>query len=245
MKNESNKKTTTIKTINFKDCKIEKKVVGLNQLKEQYEVEFKSAIEGLYSLDLIIQLNNCKNAIENEKSKDSTNKEKIIELNQKMAELKAVKTDFDGSFDNFTKVDGVAKLLAWAYYPTKNVSFKNSISLLQDCYNYYISSKKVDETKKIKNTLIEFINEKLEENSDFRIKNINNSTLSYILNVAFVKSGIFNKKGVRNFETLDTKTLLSCRKKLIRQIILSTIGERVGYSKKDRQTKVAINLYEI
>lgn len=245
MKNENNKNTTVIKIINFKDCKIEKKLVGLNSLKEKYSTDFSKAIEGLYSLDLIVQLNNCKNAIANEQAKNSTDKEKLSELNQKMAELKAVKIDFNGNFDNFTKVDGVVKLLAWAYYPTKNISFKNSISLLQDCYNYYISSKKVDETKKIKNTLIEFIDEKLEESSDFRIKNINNKTLDYILNVAFVKSGIFNKKGVKNFETLDTKTLLSCKKKLIRQLILSTIGERVGYVDKKKNTKVSVQTYEI
>ena len=90
-----------------------------------------------------------------------------------------------------------------------------------------------------------FVNERLGDNSNFKLTNLGTNTLDYILRVAFTKSGTFNAKGVRNYETLSIKQVLNSKNKLIKQVILSTVGERVGYSKKDRQTKVDSNLYEI
>ena len=135
---------------------------------------------------------------------------------------------------------------AWSYKPLKAVTFKGATELVQNCYSYYVNnSKTAEDTKSIKTDIMAFVNERLGDNSNFKLTNLGTNTLDYILRVAFTKSGTFNAKGVRNYETLSIKQVLNSKNKLIKQVILSTVGERVGYSKKDRQTKVDSNLYEI
>lgn len=239
-------KTTTITTIDFKLFEINSKKVSLNNLKSQYEVEFKSAVEGLFALELALKISNVKNNIANEKSKTGTDKEKLQGLENELQALEEIKIKYEGTYKGFQNADGVTKLLAWSYKPLKAVSFKGAAELVQTCYNYYINSKKTsDDTKNIKAEIMNFVNDRLGDNSNFKLTNIGTSTLDYILRVAFTKSGSFNVKGVRNYETLTNKQVLNSKNKLIRQIILSTIGERVGYSKKDKPAKVANNLYEI
>lgn len=237
-------KTTIISTIDFKLFEIGEKKVGLNQLKNQYEVEFKAAVEGLYALELALKIADVKNNITNEKNKSGTDKEKLEELNEELQALEEIK--YEGTYKGFQNADGVTKLLAWSYKPLKAVSFKGAAKLVQTCYNYYINSKvTTEETKSVKAEIMAFINNRLGAESSFKLTNISTSTLDYILRVAFTKSGTFNAKGVRNYETLSNKQVLNSKNKLVRQLILSTVGERVGYSKKDRPAKVANNLYEI
>ena len=232
-------KTTTITTIDFKLFEINSKKVGLNNLKSQYEVEFKQAVEGLFALELALKISDVKKSITNEKSKDGTNKEKLEGLENELQELEKIKTEYVGSYKNFQTADGVVKLLAWSYKPLKAVSFKGSVELVNACYNYYVNSKvTIEDTKNIKAEIMAFINNRLGAESSFKLTNISTSTLDYILRVAFTK-------GVRNYETLSNKQVLNSKNKLVRQLILSTVGERVGYSKKDRPAKVANNLYEI
>lgn len=232
-------KTTTITTIDFKLFEINSKKVGLNNLKSQYEVEFKQAVEGLFALELALKISDVKKSITNEKSKDGTNKEKLEGLENELQELEKIKTEYVGSYKNFQTADGVVKLLAWSYKPLKAVSFKGSVELVNACYNYYVNSKvTIEDTKNIKAEIMAFINNRLGAESSFKLTNISTSTLDYILRVAFTKS-------VRNYETLSNKQVLNSKNKLVRQLILSTVGERVGYSKKDRPAKVANNLYEI
>ena len=49
-------KTTIIETIDFKLFEINSKKVGLNNLKNQYESEFKTAVEGLFALELALKI---------------------------------------------------------------------------------------------------------------------------------------------------------------------------------------------
>lgn len=246
MTNTTTEKTTTITTIDFKLFEINEKKVGLNNLKNQYESEFKTAVEGLFALELALKISETKNNITNEKSKDGTDKGKLQELEDELQELEEIKNEYAGSYKNFQNADGVTKLLAWSWKPLKVVSFKGATELVQACYSYYVNnSKTAEETKAVKNKIMGFVNERLGDNSNFKLTNLGTNTLDYILSVAFTKSGTFNAKGIRNYETLTNKQVLNSKNKLVRQIILSTIGERVGYSKKDRVVKVAINLYEI
>lgn len=246
MTNTTTEKTTTITTIDFKLFEINEKKVGLNNLKNQYESEFKTAVEGLFALELALKISETKNNITNEKSKDGTNKERLQEFEEDLKLLEELQDKYIGSYKNFQNADGVTKMLAWSYKPLKAVSFKGATELVQSCYSYYSNNNKtIEETKNIKNDIMAFVNERLGDDSNFRLTNIGTSTLDYILNVAFIKSGTFNAKGVRNYETLTNKQVLNSKNKLVRQIILSTIGERVGYSKKDRVQKVDSNLYEI
>lgn len=239
-------KTTVINTIDFKLFEIGEKKVGLNNLKSQYESSFSKAVEGLFALELALKISDVKKSITNEKSKDGTNKEKLEGLENELQELEKIKTEYVGSYKNFQTADGVVKLLAWSYKPLKAVSFKGSVELVNACYNYYVNSKvTIEDTKNIKAEIMAFINNRLGAESSFKLTNISTSTLDYILRVAFTKSGTFNAKGVRNYETLSNKQVLNSKNKLVRQLILSTVGERVGYSKKDRPAKVANNLYEI
>lgn len=245
-KTTTTEKTTTVNVIDFKLFEISSKKVGLNNLKSQYECDFKEAVEGLFALELQLKISDVKNNITNEKSKAGTDKEKLQELEEELQALEKIKTEYVGSYKDFSNADGVTKLLAWAYKPLKAVSFKGATELVQSCYSYYSNNNKtIEETKNIKNDIMAFVNERLGDDSNFRLTNIGTSTLDYILNVAFIKSGTFNAKGVRNYETLTNKQVLNSKNKLVRQIILSTIGERVGYSKKDRVQKVDSNLYEI
>lgn len=245
-KTTTTEKTTEIQTIDFKLFKIGSKKVGLNQLKSQYECEFNKAVEGLYALELALKISDIKNSITNEKSKAGTDKEKLQGLEDDLKAIEKIKNEYNGSYKDFQNADGVTKLLAWAYKPLKTVSFKGSVELVQSCYNYYINSKTtIEDTKAIKAEIMAFINSRLGDNSNFKLTNIGTSTLDYILCVAFTKSGTFNAKGVRNYETLTQKQVLNSKNKLVRQLILSTVGERVGYSKKDKQPKVDNNLYEI
>lgn len=244
--NTTTEKTTTISTVDFKTFEIGSKKVGLNNLKNQYEGEFKGAVEGLFALELALKISDVKNNITNEKSKDGTDKEKLQELEDELQALEEIKNKYTGSYKNFQNADKVVQLLAWSYKPLKAVSFKGATELVQTCYDYYINSKVTSEdTKNIKAEIMAFINNRLGAESSFKLTNISTSTLDYILRVAFTKSGTFNAKGVRNYETLSNKQVLNSKNKLVRQLILSTIGERVGYSKKDRPAKVANNLYEI
>lgn len=239
-------KTTTVKIIDFKTFEIGEKKVGLNQLKNQYEAEFKTAIEGLYALELALKISDIKNSITNEKSKAGTDKEKLQGLEDDLKAIEKIKNEYAGSYKEFQNADGVTKLLAWSYKPLKAISFKGSVELVNACYNYYVNSKKtVENNKAVKAEMMSFVNDRLGDNSNFKLTNISTTTLDYILRVAFTKSGTFNAKGVRNYETLTQKQVLNSKNKLVRQLILSTVGERVGYSKKDRPTKVDNNLYEI
>lgn len=239
-------KTTIIETIDFKLFEINSKKVGLNNLKNQYESEFKTAVEGLFALELALKISETKKSITNEKSKDGTDKEKLEKLEDKLQKLEEIKNKYAGTYKGFQNADGVTKLLAWSYKPLKAVNFKGAAELVQSCYNYYVNSKvTTEETKSVKAEIMAFVNERLGDDSNFRLTNIGTSTLDYILRVAFTKTGTFNVKGVRNYETLTNKQVLNSKNKLVRQIILSTIGERVGYSKKDRVIKVDNNLYEI
>lgn len=239
-------KTTVISTIDFKLFEINSKKVGLNNLKSQYEGEFKGAVEGLFALELALKISDVKNNITNEENKNSTDKEKLEVLKNELQELEELKNKYIGSYKNFQNADGVTKLLAWSYKPLKAVSFKGATELVQSCYSYYSNNNKTtEETKSVKADIMMFVNERLGDNSNFKLTNIGTSTLDYILSVAFTKGGTFNAKGVRNYSTLTNKQVLNSKNKLIRQIILSTIGERVGYIKKDRLAKVANNLYEI
>ena len=104
-------KTTTITTIDFKLFEINSKKVGLNNLKSQYEVEFKQAVEGLFALELALKISDVKKSITNEKSKDGTNKEKLEGLENELQELEKIKTEYVGSYKNFQTADGVVKLL--------------------------------------------------------------------------------------------------------------------------------------
>lgn len=239
-------KTTTITTIDFKLFTIGEKKVGLNNLKNQYEVEFKQAAEGLFALELALKISETKNNITNEKNKTGTDKEKLEVLLQELQVLEEIKNKYKGSYKNFQNADSVTKMLAWSYKPLKAVTFKGATELVQNCYSYYVNnSKTAEDTKSIKTDIMAFVNERLGDNSNFKLTNLGTNTLDYILRVAFTKSGTFNAKGVRNYETLSIKQVLNSKNKLIKQVILSTVGERVGYSKKDRQTKVDSNLYEI
>jgi hypothetical protein len=239
-------KTTILTTLDFKLFEIGEKKVGLNNLKNQYEAEFKTAVEGLFALELALKISDVKNNITNEKSKNGTDKERLQEFEEDLKLLEELQDKYIGSYKNFQNADGVTKMLAWSYKPLKAVSFKGATELVQSCYSYYSNNNKtIEETKNIKNDIMAFVNERLGDDSNFRLTNIGTSTLDYILNVAFIKSGTFNAKGVRNYETLTNKQVLNSKNKLVRQIILSTIGERVGYSKKDRVQKVDSNLYEI
>lgn len=239
-------KTTMVNTIDFKLFEIGEKKVGLNNLKERYEVEFKAAVEGLFALELALKISDVKNNIANEKNKEKFDKERLEGLEEDLKALEEIKIKYEGSYKNFQTADGVTKLLAWSWKPLKAISFKGATELVQDCYNYYVNSKvTIEDTKNIKAEIMAFINNRLGAESSFKLTNISTSTLDYILRVAFTKSGTFNAKGVRNYETLSNKQVLNSKNKLIRQLILSTIGERVGYSKKDKPVKVANNLYEI
>lgn len=239
-------KTTVISTIDFKLFEIGEKKVGLNNLKTQYEAEFKQAVEGLFALELALKIADTKKSISNEENRASTDKENLQVLKNELQELEKIKNEYVGTYKNFQNADNVTKLLAWAWKPLKAVSFKGATELVQDCYNYYSNNNKtVEDTKAVKNKIMAFINDRLGDNSNFKLTNLGTSTLNYILRVAFTKTGTFNAKGVKNYETLSIKQVLNSKNKLVRQIILSTIGERVGYSKKDRQTKVDNNLYEI
>lgn len=239
-------KTTVVSVIDFKLFEINSKKVGLNNLKAQYEAEFKQAVEGLFALELALKISDVKNNITNEKSKDGTDKEKLQEIEDELQALEEIKNKYEGSYKNFQNADEVTKLLAWSWKPLKAVTFKSSTELVQSCYNYYVNSKvTTEDTKAIKAEIMAFINNRLGDDSNFRLTNIGTSTLNYILRVAFTKTGTFNAKGVRNYETLTNKQVLNSKNKIVRQIILSTIGERVGYSKKDRVVKVDSNLYEI
>ena len=239
-------KTTVIKTVDFKLFEIGEKKVGLNNLKSQYESEFKEAVEGLFALELSLKISEVKNNITNEKNKNGTDKEKLEVLENELQKLEEIKNQYKGSYKNFQNADGVTKLLAWSWKPLKAVSFKGATELVQDCYNYYSNNNKTaEDTKAIKNKIMGFVNDRLGDNSNFKLTNIGTNTLDYILCVAFIKSGTFNAKGVRNYETLTNKQVLNSKNKLIKQVILSTIGERVGYSKKDKPVKVVSNLYEI
>lgn len=239
-------KTTVVSTIDFKLFEIGEKKVGLNNLKSQYESSFSKAVEGLFALELALKIADVKNSITNEKTKAGTDKKKLEELNEELQALEKIKNEYAGSYKNFQNAVGVTKMLAWSYKPLKAISFKGATELVQDCYNYYVNSKvTTEDVKNIKAEIMAFINDRLGDDSNFRLTNIGTSTLDYILRVAFTKSGTFNAKGVRNYETLSNKQVLNSKNKLIRQLILSTIGERVGYSKKDKPVKVANNLYEI
>ena len=98
-------KTTTITTIDFKLFTIGEKKVGLNNLKNQYEVEFKQAAEGLFALELALKISETKNNITNEKNKTGTDKEKLEVLLQELQVFEEIKNKYKGSYKNFQNAD--------------------------------------------------------------------------------------------------------------------------------------------
>ena len=100
-------KTTTITTIDFKLFTIGEKKVGLNNLKNQYEVEFKQAAEGLFALELALKISETKNNITNEKNKTGTDKEKLEVLLQELQVFEEIKNKYKGSYKNFQNADSL------------------------------------------------------------------------------------------------------------------------------------------
>ena len=230
-------KSITIMVINFKENVLGEKKIGLNDLKEQYKDEFASALEGLYKLELINKINSIAEKINNlTKKEDLTEnqQESLLKLNEEMKGLEEINNCYTGDINDYKNASGLIKLLAWAYRPINDIGFFKSEELALNCYQYFIKTSKTEEdTANIKKTLINYINDRLGENSNFKLDKINNDTLNRVLSLAFIKKAKWNKYGINQYETLTNKEVVKCDKVLLQQFILFTIGKRVGYYKSN------------